>query len=125
MAWRRLQLTRPPEMKQQHQLKRAVAKASLPPWLPMPPRPSRRRPVTPMDPRTCWIPIWQPLGTKEHPDPVTAKLADSLGYQSVGLSTNALATTELTLTIVSVYPGDNWEDAAISGLKIYGYPEGQ
>src|SRR5680860_849023 len=57
--------------------------------------------------------------------PLTAKLADSLGYQSVGLSTNALATTELTLTIVSVYPGDNWEDAAISGLKIYGYPEGQ
>lgn len=55
--------------------------------------------------------------------PLTVELEDALGYQSVDLPADYPATSEIILTIISVYPGDTWEDTALSGMRIYGYSE--
>lgn len=55
--------------------------------------------------------------------PLTVELKDALGYQSVDLPADYPATSEIILTIISVYPGDTWEDTALSGIRIYGHSE--
>lgn len=48
------------------------------------------------------------------------RLYDDMGYQEVSLS--AKPTEWVRLTILSVYPGDTWEDASISEVRFYQAP---
>jgi hypothetical protein len=47
-------------------------------------------------------------------------LYDIVGYQYI--TTTGGATTYVKLTIVSVYPGDAWEDASLSEIRFFGSP---
>jgi hypothetical protein len=47
-------------------------------------------------------------------------LYDITGYQYV--TTSSRATTYIKLTIISVYPGDKWEDTSLSEIRFFGSP---